>query len=336
MIGEKLAKKIKLIQVDGKLPNLALMKLSAYYKDKNYDVHFTRSVSRDLFEEHYDLVFASTIFKFSINRIEKLKKNYPNAIIGGTGTDNFQLKVEDYIGDFNKLDYSFYPNYNFSLGFTQRGCRLKCKFCVVPTKEGKNKSVNSVYDIWRGESYPKKLHLLDNDFFGQPDEDWKARVKEIKEGKFKVCFNQGINIRLIDETVARELAELDFMDDGFKNKRIYTAWDNIGDERRFFKGVNLLLDHGIKPNHIMAYMLIGYDRKETWDRIWYRFNKMVDVGVLPYPMVYDPLQQRKDLKLFQRYVVRGDYRHKNWNEYKRFYYNRNIVEFDKHPKFDFY
>ena len=279
---------IKLVQIDGKLPNLALMKLSASFKKQGHNVVFTRSVNPTLFEPKFDMVMASSIFEST------------------------------------ELDYSFYPDYKFSLGFTQRGCRLKCKFCVVPTKEGKNHEVNSVYDIWRGEGYPKKLHLLDNDFFGQPEESWKQRVKEIQDGGFKVCFNQGINIRLIDEVVAENLATLDFRDDAFTTKRIYTAWDNIGDESRFFRGVNLLCDHGIKPHQIMAYMLIGYDRRETWDRIWYRFNKMVDFGVLPYPMVYDPLQQRKDLKQFQRYVVRQYYRHKTWEEYLDYYHSSKI------------
>ena len=322
---------VKLIQIDGKLPNLALMRLAAYYKEHNHNVTFTRSVNRDLFDPEFDLIFASSIFKFSLHRIERLKQNYPKAIIGGTGTDNWQLKVEDYIGDYHKLDYEFYPDYKFSLGFTQRGCRLKCKFCVVPTKEGKNKSENTIHEIWRGDPYPRKIHLLDNDFFGQPEDQWRARVKEIQEGNFQVCFNQGINIRLIDKNVAEALPTINFRDDQFKKKRIYTAWDNIGDEKRFFKGVDMLTANGIKPNEIMAYMLIGYDRRDTWERIWYRFNKMVDYGILPYPMVYDPLQQRSKLKVFQRYVVRGDYRHKSWDEYLRFYYNRNIVELDKMP-----
>ena len=166
---------------------------------------------------------------------------------------------------------------------------------------------------------------MDNDFFGQPEEQWKLRIQEIQKGGFKVCFNQGINIRLIDEVVAENLVTIDYRDDSFKQKRIYTAWDNIGDEKRFFKGVDLLIKNGVKPNHIMAYMLIGYDKRETWERIWYRFNKMVDIGVLPYPMVYDPLQQKKDLKQFQRYVVRQYYRHKTWKEYLD-YMSGNIVE----------
>jgi hypothetical protein len=37
---------------------------------------------------------------------------------------------------------------------------------VVPRKEGKPRSVNTIADIWRGKPWPKHLHLLDNDFFG--------------------------------------------------------------------------------------------------------------------------------------------------------------------------
>ena len=329
-------KKIKLVQIDGKLPNLALMKMSSYFKSLGHKVTFTRSVNHLMFEDDYDEVYGSSIFLFSKNRINKLKSNYPKAIIGGTGTDDWTKCIGDYIDlNWNKLDYSLYPEYKFSIGFTQRGCRLKCKFCVVPIKEGKNKSDQTINEIWRGKPYPKKIHLLDNDFFGQPQQNWEYKINEIKEGNFKVCFNQGINIRLIDDVVAKNLSEIDYRDDSFKNKRIYTAWDNIGDEKRFFKGVEILTKYGIKTNHIMAYMLIGYDKRETWERIWYRFNKMVDVGILPYPMVYDPLQNKRDLKLFQRYVIRGDYRHKNYDEYLRHYYNRNINEYNKIMELDF-
>ena len=367
---------IKLVQIDGKLPNLALMRLSSYYKENNDDIYFTRHITPELFENpYYDKVFASSIFGFSRDRIERLKIQYPNAIIGGTGTDNWTTKIEDHIGDYFKYDYSIYPDFEHSIGFTQRGCRLKCKFCVVPTKEGKNRSTSSIYDIWRGDGHPKKIHLLDNDFFGQLEEQWKERIKEIKEGKFKVCFNQGINIRLqlaqniygdtkpktlskiradaskyaeflygvrdvadadgkrlkmpsvekrgdylfelIDETVAKNLIEIDYRDDSFKNKRLYTAWDNIGDEKRFFDGIDILNKYGIPSKHIMAYMLIGYDKRETWKRIFYRFNKMVERGILPYPMVYN--NENKKLKRFQRYVIRGFYRYIKWKDY---WYNK--------------
>jgi hypothetical protein len=56
----------------------------------------------------------------------------------------------------------------------------------------------------------------------------------------------------------------------------------------------------------MVYMLIGYDPLETWDRIWHRFNRMIERGVEPYPMVFR--RDRADLRAFQRWVITGLYR----------------------------
>jgi hypothetical protein len=64
----------------------------------------------------------------------------------------------------------------------------------VPKKEGKNRSAATIAEIWRGPPHAKHLHLLDNDFFGQPRDQWEARVDEIRAGGFRVCFNQGINV----------------------------------------------------------------------------------------------------------------------------------------------
>ena len=71
----------------------------------------------------------------------------------------------------------------------------------------------------------------------------------------------------------------------------------------------------IPPKNVTAYMLIGYDIAETWDRIWHRFNRMVERGIRPYPMVYD--RKRTDLLSFQRWVLTGLYRIVKWDEYRR-------------------
>ena len=64
----------------------------------------------------------------------------------------------------------------------------------------------------------------------------------------------------------------------------------------------------------MAYMLIGFDPAETWERIHYRFERMVERGIRPYPMVY--ALSRRDLKAFQRWAVTGLYRVVPFSEYK--------------------
>jgi hypothetical protein len=300
---------VRITQLDGKLPNLALMRLSAWHRAAGDEVHFHESAERGLMEPEYDTVYGSAIFGFSAEKVERLLANFPGAIVGGTGSPSAQT-VEAIVGDFDGLDYSPWPGFRASIGFTQRGCRLKCSFCVVPAKEGKPQSVATIADIWRGPGHPKQIHLLDNDFFGNPD--WRARVAEIREGGFKVCFNQGINVRILTNEIARELATIEYRDDGFQRRRLYTAWDNIGDERIFFRGVDRLEAAGIPPAHLMAYMLVGFDPAETWERIFARFNAMVARGIRPFPMVYG---ERPDLKRFQRWVVRREYLFIPWADY---------------------
>ena len=302
---------IRLTQIDGKLPNLGLMKLSHYHKEIGDQVYFSERLHKDLFEHEYDAVFGSSIFKFSEKARATFKREFPLAIIGGTGTD-LTTTIEEIIGvdEYENYDYSIYPDFKYSIGFTQRGCRLKCKFCVVPEKEGKNRNSNSVHDIWR-KGTEKKIHLLDNDFFGQPD--WKEVANEIIEGDFKICLNQGINIRLIDEESSEYLARMQYYDDSFTKRVLYTAWDNFKDGEIFFRGVDMLEKAGISPKRLMVYMLIGYDKSETWERIFDRFNRMVARGIMPYPMVYD--QNNKELKKFQRWVIRRYYQFIPWEMY---------------------
>jgi len=304
--------KIRLTQLDGKLPNLALMKLAHFYRSNGAEVILTKSATRGLFEPEYDLVLGSQIFNFSTKKAETFKRNFPEAVVRGTGTDDFET-VEDFLGisEYEFYDYSDYPEFPHSIGFTQRGCRLKCSFCVVPKKEGKVRGLNTINDIWRGGGHPKQIHLLDNDFFGQ--EGWKDRAEEITQGGFEVCFNQGINVRLIHEDGASYLARMKYRDDQFKTKRIYTAWDNRRDEKVFFNGIEILTKAGIRPNHILVYMLCGYWPNETFEDVYYRFQKMDEAKLLPYPMVYD--QENKTLKKFQRWVVRRYYQFITWEDY---------------------
>lgn len=315
--------RVRITQLDGKLPNLALMRLAHWHRSRGDEVVYTRraNYNGDAFdgEGTYDRVYGSAIFTTSAPAVARFKRDFPGAILGGTGTDS-PLTIEQIVGgSWETPDYSDHPNYSPSLGFTQRGCRQSCKFCVVPAKEGKPRSTNTIADIWRGEGHPRHIHLLDNDFCGQPE--WRARLDEIRAGHFSVCFNQGINVRALDPRVAPGAAqaladalvvrkgkrvEYLYRDDQFARPRLYTAWDNLKDEDVFFRGVEALEQAGIPPKHLMAYMLIGFDKSETMDRIMYRFKRMDALGILPYPMVWD--RKRRDLKDFQKWVVTGVYR----------------------------
>lgn len=306
---------VRLTQIDGALPNLALMRLSHWHKQRGDTVHYVRTAQRELFEPEYDVVYGSSIFDFSAEKIERFKTSFPDAILGGTGTEPKDkpptVTVEKLIGGHPYVDYDHWPTFTASIGFTQRGCRLGCKFCVVPMKEGKPRHAGTVREIWRGSAYPKHLHLLDNDFFGGPQ--WQDRIAEIREGGFKVSFTQGVNIRAVTPEVAAAIASVEYRNNKFNRRTLYTAWDNLKDENVFFSGVDCLEAAGIPPTHLMAFMLIGFDKKETWERVHHRFNRMVARGIKPYPMPFD--QKRRDLKRFQRWACTGLYRAIPFDQY---------------------
>ena len=119
--------RISLIDVDSKIPNLALMKISAYHTQKGDTVGF------ELLNP--DRVYTSIIF--TKNKGKALNQHLPHKgiefMFGGSGI-NLNSKLPDKI-EIIKPDYDLYPS-KYSQGFTTRGCVRKCYFCVVPQKEG--------------------------------------------------------------------------------------------------------------------------------------------------------------------------------------------------------
>lgn len=293
---------VLLLQLDGKLPNVALMRLASHHRARGDTVTLRKAtrleaIERPLWEMPPATVYASAIFDRSQPLIERVKQVYPHAIVGGTGSGTTQSLEEIGVNTVDQ-DYSIYPKFTDSIGFTQRGCRFKCSFCRVPKMEGKVRAEQGIYDLWRGEGHPRHLLLLDNDFFGQIG--WQDKCQQIRDGGFKVAFSQGINARVLTDEVAETVASLDYRDDSMKTKRLYTAWDNRGHERKLFEGLERVCRAGVKPDHLMVYMLIGYWPGETHEDRDYRRRKLREFGARPYPM---PFERSRELVGFQRWVI---------------------------------
>lgn len=285
--------------VDSKIPNLALMRLSAHHRDRGDAVE----MYSPLFKDHYDRIYASTLFDFS----DKSLLDPEQMEIGGTGWDLHKSLPPE----IERLapDYSLY-GYPHSIGFTMRGCRFRCKFCVVPEKEGRPKSNNTVAEIWTQRDSDFVV-LLDNDFFGNPD--WRERVGELRRFDLKVNFNQGLNIRIITDEQARALASVRFWNYQQTRRQVYFAWDRFQDERLIDAGIKRVKAAGIKAWQMAFYVLIGFDTTPEQDL--YRVSKLRDLGCDPYAMPYnksDLYQQR-----FARWVNhRAIFNTVAWDDYR--------------------
>lgn len=292
--------RVLLLHLDGRLPNLALMRIAAHHRSLGDDIELRIGNPQPrLWSDVPDRVYASAVFQSSLPLARRVKAMYPQAMIGGTGW-SVTATLESAGITTRAADYSIYPDFQQSIGFTQRGCRLKCEFCVVPEKEGRVQPEQTIADIWRGGEWPKELVLLDNDFFGQPPQVWRARVRELVEGGFKASFTQGINARCLTDEAAEAIASVRYYNDRMTTRRIYTAWDNRDDEEALFRGLNRLVRYGVKPDHIMVYMLCGYWFGESHADRDHRRARLREFGARPYPM---PYQRTRELVGFQRWVV---------------------------------
>lgn len=305
---------VLLLQLDGKMPNIAMMRIAAHHRAAGDAVELRyaprlEDVERRLWDAH-EHVYASLIFQRTRPIAERLRVVRPDSVIGGTGWDLTTTLESNGITTMAQ-DYSIYPAFRASIGFRSRGCRLRCGFCVVPGKEGAVRDEQSIAELWRGDPWPRDLILMDNDPFGSPS--WRSTFAEIRDGRFRVSFTQGINARMLTEETAEAMASIDYRDDSFTRKRIYTAWDNRKDEARLFAGLNALVRHGVKPDHIMVYILVGYWPGETHADRDYRRAALRDFGARPYPM---PFVRTRELVGFQRWVIGAYDKRISWTDFE--------------------
>lgn len=300
--------KIGLYDVDSTIPNLALMKLARYHRERGDSVDWWLS-NMTIGEGGFDKVYASTVFKDQPeDNLSDHSELQPGKMeIGGSGW-SLENRLPPEIHR-SSPDYTIY-NYPHNIGFTARGCRFNCKFCIVPKKEGRPKPENTIAEIWtqRDSNF---VVLLDDDFFGNPQ--WRDRVDELHRLDLKVCFSQGLNIRIITEEQCKALASLRFWNLKMTRGQVYFAWDRFNDEKAIDAGIARVLAAGIKPWRIAFFVLIGFDTTEEQDL--YRVKKLSKLGFDPFAMPYknkDPYQEA-----FARWVNhRAIFNTVEWQDYR--------------------
>jgi hypothetical protein len=283
--------KIGLIDVDSKIPNLALMKISAYHKAQGDAVKL-----HDPLLDKPDKVYASKIFDFTPDY-----QYWPDCEIvkGGSGYDLTTNLWPD--AETIYPDYSLY-NCDYAIGFTTRGCIRRCPFCIVPEKEGQIRAVGDIYDFWHGQ---KQLMLLDNNLTALPEHMEKICKQLIKE-KIQTDFSQGLDIRLITDDMAKLLAKVRLW------KQIHFAFDDVKLEKPVREGIAILTKH-MPASRLMFYVLIGFN--STPEEDLYRVEMLRGLGVDPFVMPYDksdPYQKR-----FARWCNhKAIFKTVKWSDYK--------------------
>ena len=293
--------RIGLIDVDSKMPNLALMKLSAYHKSQGDSVEWY-----DPLLSNCDKVYASKVFTFTPDY-----DYYPdNVIKGGTGYGTIKRqRVNERTDSWGNTcpDYSLY-NTSCSYGFLTRGCPNNCAWCIVPDKEGDIRAESDIEDFLRHD----KAVLLDNNVLAH--EHGLAQIEKIARLGVKVDFNQGLDARLIDKDIAKLLASVKWL------KPIRLACDSQAMKAHVGKAVELLREAGATPKAYFCYMLVK-DVEEAHDRSEFLRGLKVDPFAQPYRDFDNNTPPTLEQKDFARWVNhKAVWKTVKWENYKQ----RNI------------
>lgn len=240
--------RIGLIDVDYTgYPNLALMKIAGYHERIGDDVEWYTHF------EHFDKVYISKIFSFTSDWLEYI--NADEIERGGSGYD-IGKRLDD------RIDWSvpLYRIYNVpddtAYGFLTRGCPNRCKWCIVPKKEGNISPYMDIEEI--AVDGRDRIILMDNNVLAS--DYGLQQIEKIVRMGIRVDFNQGLDARLVDEGIAKLLAAVRWI------KNIRFGCDTEAQIRECEKAVSLIDKYGYKGEYFF-YCILMDDIRESFNRI---------------------------------------------------------------------
>lgn len=301
-------------------PNLALMKISSYHKNKGHIVTLTNFDDinpNTLFKHDYDKIYVSKVFTES--KTPEFIKHINNIEIGGTGfyfdkANKLHSDIEHIMPDYslyNKVlknikNKKYYTD--SSIGFLTRGCFRHCEFCVNKNSNRVelHSPLNEFYD-----SSKSIITLLDDNILGLGYKKLIPIFEKLKETNKIIEYKQGLDIRLINEEIAKILLSIKhgeqqwyFAFDRFEFKDVIESKLKVWHDT-YIKLKNLENTKYIKTK---MYCFCGMDSSNKYDEtfvvndldiVFKRIEIMFKYKTVPYLMQYNAIKQSKYKAIYQ-------------------------------------
>ncbi|HUU92578.1 MAG TPA: hypothetical protein VM238_15375 [Phycisphaerae bacterium] len=273
-------------------PPLGLMKISTWLKKRYKGCRVLGTIGDEVPKglRQPDRVYVTSLFTWDLQKVVRVANFYaarfPSARIqiGGIAASLLPDDVERGTGIRPRVglikgaedcspDYSlaFGRKIDASITFASRGCPRKCRFCCVETHE----PTFHVRENWRRDINPEfpRIVFWDNNWLASPN--FAQDCDQIRKLGKIVDFNQGLDARLYDRAVGKELSSI-------RIRPIRFAFDSVAMEKQILRATELAKKHSAAE--IRVYVLYNFD--DTPEDLYHRLDLLNRNGVLAFPMEY--------------------------------------------------
>lgn len=273
-------------------PPLGLMKIATFLRGRNKGCTIFAVVGNEVPQGASApfAIYITSLFTWDLKKViesvQFYSDRFPRAkiLVGGIAASLLPDYIKKHTGISPHIglidgaercapDYSlsFKRKINASISFASRGCPRQCRFCSVRLHEPEF----VVREDWQRdicEGLPRII-FWDNNWLASPN--FPRDCETIKKLGKIVDFNQGLDARLYDEAVAKQLATI-------KIDPIRFAFDDVHSEAHVLRAIRLAQKYS--NNEIRVYVL--YNFTDTPEDFYYRISLLNRNGALAFPMEY--------------------------------------------------
>lgn len=272
-------KRVALYDICGRIPNLALMKLSAYFKSRGYESVLCGETPLREAKRHYaSCVFYHARANQALGRLRSCLGD--DLVAGGSGID---LTV-DLPPDVDECfpDYSLYGAPHYALGFLTRGCNARCPFCLVPEKEGNLNEDYATFDDFVPAGQ-QNVKLLDANLLASRNAS--GLLEEMIRRDYRVNFSQTLDIRYLTDEVVSLLTQVQSVNSRFTRPMYYFSCNSLVQASLLREKQALLRRLG--RGKVTVLVMFGFDK--TLSEEYAILSTLRDLHLIPFLQEYMPL-----------------------------------------------
>lgn len=280
------------------IATLSLMKFSTYFENKGWNVSYVEGTQFFHLPKKVDKIIVTGVFTFDLPKVVEVTNYYKSKYgldnkdvhLGGIAVSLMSDYIREMCGDVDihfgicekvdelKPDYSLYPDIDYSIGYSTRGCIRKCQFCAVHKVEPKFVKIEK-WENMLNMNKPR-IQMLDNNFTAC-DNEWFARVCQRLSyfGKL-VDFNQSVDCRIFTEFHAENFRKvrLECLRFSYDGKHV--------PEKKVRKAVEIAKAYGYTDIRFD----VLYDWDDTPEEFYHRLDVLTELDCKAFPMKFVPLE----------------------------------------------